>query len=212
MLFKETKLIEKQMDNFLDIISESVLVFQEGVIRYFRKQNDDFDSSLSKVEILENRADDLRRDIENRLYTETLIPESRGDVLGLLENMDKLVNGAKHVLKEFSIEIPMIPAEFHEEFLDLATTAAKGVEEVVQAARRFLSDPLSVKANLHKVYHYEEEADRIAEKIQRKVFRSDLELAQKNHIRHFIINMDSLADRAEDVADRLAIYTIKRSM
>jgi len=212
MLFKETKLLEKQMDNFLDIINESVLVFKEGVRRYLKNQVDDFESSLNKVEVLENRADDLRRDIENRLYTETLIPESRGDVLGLLENMDKLVNGSKHVLKEFSIEIPLIPLEYHEGFIELADIAGTGVEEVVQAARRFLSDPLSVKANLHKVYHYEEEADRIAEKIKRKVFRSDLELAQKNHIRHFIINMDSIADRAEDVADRLAIYTIKRSI
>ncbi|MBU0712819.1 DUF47 family protein [bacterium] len=212
MMFKETKLLEKQMDNFLDIISESVLVFQEGLRRYFKKQADDFESSLNKVDVLENRADDLRRDIENRLYTETLIPESRGDVLGLLENMDKLVNGAKHVLKEFSIEIPFIPVEYHEEFLELANAAGRGVEEVVQAARRFLSDPLSVKTNLHKVYHYEEEADSIAEKIKRKVFRSELELAQKNHIRHFIINMDALADKAEDVADRLAIYTIKRSI
>jgi len=212
MMFKEAKLLEKQMDSFLDIISESVLVFQEGVRRYFKKQSEDFESSLKKVEVLENRADDLRRDIENRLYTETLIPESRGDVLGLLENMDKLFNGAKHVLKEFSVETPYIPEEYHEEFLELANTAGRGTEEVVQAARRFLSDPMSVKANLHKVYHYEEEADRIAEKIKRKVFRSDLELAQKNHIRHFIINMDDQADKAEDVADRLAIYTIKRSI
>ena len=212
MLFKETKLLEKQMDNFLDILSESALIFLDGVSRYFKKETEDFNSSLEKVEVLENRADNLRRDIENRLYTETLIPESRGDVLGLLENMDKLVNGAKHTLKEFSIENPYIPEEFHAEFLTLANTVQKGVEEMVQAARRFLSDPLSVKANLHKVYHYEEEADRVAEKIKRIVFSSDLELAQKNHIRHFIINIDSLADKAEDVADRLSIYTIKRSI
>lgn len=212
MLFKETKLLEKQTDNFLDIISESALIFQEGVQRYLKKRDDEFNNSLKRVEVLESRADNLRRDIENRLYTETLIPESRGDMLGLLENMDKLVNGAKNVLKEFSIEMPDIPEDYHEDFLELAGSAARGVEELIQSARRFLSDPLSVKNNLHKVYHYEVESDHIAEKIKRRVFRSDLELAHKNHIRHFINNMDSLADRAEDVADRLAIYTIKRSM
>jgi predicted phosphate transport protein (TIGR00153 family) len=212
MLFKETKLLEKEMDDFLDIISESVLVFREGIERYLKKQDDDFESSLKKIKVLENRADDLRRDIENRLYTKTLIPESRGDVLGLLENIDKLVNRAKYVLTDFSIEMPMIPTEYHAEFIELADAAARGVEELVQATRRFLSDPLSVKATLHKVSYYEEEADRIAKKIKHKVFRSELDLAQKNHIRHFIINMDSMADKAEDVADRLAIYTIKRSM
>jgi len=31
MLFKETKLLEKQMDNFLEIISESVLSAQSDI-------------------------------------------------------------------------------------------------------------------------------------------------------------------------------------
>jgi predicted phosphate transport protein (TIGR00153 family) len=212
MLFKDVKYLEKETDNYMDIVSESVLVYTEGVKRYLKHQDDEFDNSLKQVNILENRADQLRRDIENRLYTETLIPESRGDMLGLLENMDKLVNGSKHVLKEFSIEKPYIPEEYHDDFLELARMSASCVEEVVQSARRFLCDPLAIKNNLHKVYHYEEESDHVAEKIKRKVFSSDLELAQKNHIRHFIINMDSLADKAEDVADRLAIYTIKRSI
>ena len=46
----------------------------------------------------------------------------------------------------------------------------------------------------------------------RKIFDSDLELARKWHLRHFVEMIDNIADHSEDVADRLAIYTIKRTV
>jgi len=66
---------------------------------------------------------------------------------------------------------------------------------------------------LHKIYHWEKEADRIAENLKRSIFESEeLKLSEKIHLRYFTLHIDTLADRAEDVADRLAIYTIKRSI
>ena len=58
----------------------------------------------------------------------------------------------------------------------------------------------------------EKEADKAAEKLKRKAFSTNMELAQKFHLRYFALHIDSLADCAEDVADRLSIYTIKRSV
>jgi uncharacterized protein Yka (UPF0111/DUF47 family) len=37
-----------------------------------------------------------------------------------------------------------------------------------------------------------------------------MELALKLHLREFVDRIDSIADHAEDVADRLTIYAIKR--
>ncbi|MBO7635637.1 MAG: DUF47 family protein, partial [Paludibacteraceae bacterium] len=41
---------------------------------------------------IESQADDLRRDIESRLYIQNLIPDLRADVLMLVENIDKVIN------------------------------------------------------------------------------------------------------------------------
>jgi hypothetical protein len=43
------------------------------------------------------------------------------------------------------------------------------------------------------------------------IFAGDLELARKAQLRNFVEHIDNIADAAEDVADRLAIYAIKRS-
>ena len=40
----------------------------------------------------------------------------------------------------------------------------------------------------------------------------DLELSRKFHLRYFVQNIQNVSDQAEGVADRLTIYTIKRTI
>ncbi|MCK5342029.1 MAG: DUF47 family protein, partial [Candidatus Heimdallarchaeota archaeon] len=102
-LFKKTKLLESKMEEFIDITSESGMIFFEGVKRFTNRESEKFDRSLKKIRGLERRADKLRRDIEAQLYLETLIPESRGDVLGLLETTDVVINTIKETIVGLSI-------------------------------------------------------------------------------------------------------------
>jgi uncharacterized protein Yka (UPF0111/DUF47 family) len=50
--------------------------------------------------------------------------------------------------------------------------------------------------------------------IKKMVYRemTDLDLSQKNHIRHFIDKTERISDIAEGIADLLAILSIKRSL
>ena len=60
-------------------------------------KTEEFESRIKTVAEYEHQADDLRKHIKTSLYAHALIPESRGDVLGLLENMDNLVDDANHM-------------------------------------------------------------------------------------------------------------------
>ena len=44
-----------------------------------------------------------------------------------------------------------------------------------------------------------------------KIYGTDLELAQQDHIARSVRELDEVADRAERIADQLTIYAIKRS-
>ena len=92
--------------------------------------------------------DTLRRTIETQLYTQTLIPESRGDVLGLIENLDRILGFFEGTLWGLSIEKPDIPAEFHEGYRNLTNTGGEAVEAMVLASRAFFGIyiPLAIKA------------------------------------------------------------------
>ena len=49
-------------------------------------------------------------------------------------------------------------------------------------------------------------------KIKYEVFRKDVDLCQKMHMRYFALHIENIADEAEDVCDRLSIAVIKRSL
>ena len=210
-LFRRTKELEQKIDSFFDKLSETAVVYRLAVRGYLKKGADDeFQTRLDRVNALESEADTLRREIEQQLYGNTLIPDSRGDVLGLIETADQLLSQFEGSLWAFTIEQPEIPEEFKDGYKSLAGMVVKAVDELGLGARAFFRNPYDVPAYNHKVMLYEREADIIGTKIKRAIFGSDLELARKLHLREFVEQIDSIADLAEDVADRLAIYAIKR--
>jgi hypothetical protein len=211
--FRRTKALENEIDAFLDKLSESGLLFKRAVQIYLADgASAEFDEKLQAVNRLESEADNLRRSIETQLYTQTLIPDSRGDVLGLLENLDSVLNLHEGALWSFSIEQPDIPSEFRDDFSVLTDQSVLAVEAIVLASRAFFRNIEAVGDHMHKVMFYEKEADRVSTKLKRAIFGSDMSLSHKAHLRNFVEHIDNLADRSEDVADRLAIYTIKRTV
>lgn len=212
-IFRTTRVIESQIEEFLDAINKGALVFRDAVISYLEGRASDFDAKLVILEGLETRADRLSRDVEASLYSQALIPEHRGDVLALLEHSDDIIDRAKTCLQRFDVERPLIPANWHADYRRLAETVFKCVEAVVMAARRFFREPAAVTDFLYQVHHYEGEADRIGLDLRRGIFADPaLDLARRQHLRYFAEGIDRVADMAEGVADRLAIYSIKRRM
>jgi hypothetical protein len=212
LLFRRTRALEAQIDQLLDAISEGCLVFEQGIADYLRPDPEQFEQRLRAVAEFEHKADALRREIETRLYRESLIPDHRGDVLGLLENIDNVIDEAKKTLAQFAVERPEIPADLAPDYLELAHAGGQSAQHLVSAVRSFFRDITAVPDHVHKVYFYEKEADRLADRLKRRIFARDLELAHKIHLRYFCLHVEMVSDRAEDVADRLAIYTIKRTL
>ena len=212
ILFRATKQLEAQIDDFLNTVNEGALVFKHGVKNYLEKNKDEFKDRIRNISKLEAKADELRRVIETQLYEQTLIPEHRGDVLGILESTDTVIDTMKETLYQFDVETPDIPDNLDRYYLELTDMSTLSSENLVVAIRAFFRDVKTVKDYLHKVIFYEKEADRIGDNLKREVFKLDIDLAHKVHLRYFALHIQNVSDRSEEVADRLAIYTIKRSM
>src|SRR4030042_57282 len=92
ILLRKTHSLERQIDDYLDLVIRGSLLFREGLKCYCSGDLEHFSANLRDLDAIESSADVQRRAIETRLYSETLIPESRGDVLGLLESIDRVLN------------------------------------------------------------------------------------------------------------------------
>ncbi len=210
-LFGQTRKLEHRIDEFLDRVTESGVIFNRALRIYLQEgASKEFDVFLEDLVQIENMEDSLRREIEVEIYARTLIPDLRADVLRLLEDTDGIVNAYEGMLFRLSIQKPDIPGNLHEGLRDLCDTVVTCVESLVLAARAFFRDLEAVRDHCIKTIFLETQCDKLSTKAQRSVFESDLPLERKIHLRYFIERIDDIANLAEDVADTLQIYSIKR--
>ncbi len=210
--FTKVKALESQIEEFLNIIIQGALAMEQALLCYIECDHKSFAERIEDVSDMEKKADQIRKQSETMLYTHSLIPESRGDVLGLLENMDSLIDSAKAVLMKFEVEKPNIEPEFHAVFRKLMKATADSVDNVVGAARAYFRDVKVVRDYINKVHFYETEADKFALDLKRQIYESQFGLSRKIHLRYFVDQIENISDIAENVAERLSIAAIKRSL
>jgi uncharacterized protein len=210
-IFKKDLDIRKQIHELTDQVSEAAMLCKNGVDAYLKGNLDAFAASLTCIRDTEKRGDMLRRSIEETLYRKMLIPESCGDVMELLEDMDDLLNQFRDLISQLEIEHPDISTEFHHDFRELLGYSIEAVEADVRSCRAFFNDIHSVADHIHKASFWEKETDKVSVRLQRAIFsRGDIHLSHKMQLRFFAKQIDRIADDAEDIADRLNIYVSKR--
>ena len=212
-LFGQTKALENQIDAFHDKIIDASMTFKKAMKIYLQEGHGEAYKKINKqIKKIEHDADNLRRDIENKLYIQNLIPDLRADVLNLVENIDKVINKIDEVTYRFYIEHPEIPETYHSPLLDLCEQVCDCCENMAIASRSFFRDISTVRDYSQKVYFIEHETDLTSGHMKEDIFNTDLPLANKLQISALITEIADIADIAEDCIDELLIFTIKRDI
>lgn len=213
IMFSGTRELEEKIDEMHDKILESSMFFKDAFEIYLKeKRSPNYRRVSKKIKIVEAEADDLRREIESRLYRQNLIPDLRADVLQIVENIDKVINEFDEVAHKFYIEQPDIPQEFSEKFRLLVKQVSECAENMSIASRAFFRDFVTVRDYSKKVYFLEHESDKTWSALKQEVFDSSLELAHKIQLSSLIGEVADVADKAEDCVDALLIFAIKRDI
>ncbi len=213
-LFGKTRFLEGLIEEFLDKISEGVIIVELGVHAYLSPAENRAvcEEKLEQVIEVKRRCSELRRTIVTMLYTEMLLPDARGDVLRLLGNLFELLDQMGDDFQELMIEQPTGLPEFAPDFQELTTMAIRCVQAVVLAARTFFRNPVAVRDHINEVRLFEDETDTIALRIKRRIVASGLGFEQRSQLRELVATLDALADKAENLSDDLSIYAIKRAL
>ena len=212
-LFSQTKELELKIDKFHDKIIDASMTFKKAIKTYLNEgAGEAYKKANKQVKKIEHDADKLRRDIENRLYIQNLIPDLRADVLNLVENIDKVINKFDDVAYRFYIEHPDIPQEYNIPLLELCEQVSDCCENMAIASRAFFRDISTVRDYSQKVYFMEHETDLTSGHMREDLFNSDLPLANKLQLSALITEIADIADIAEDCIDELSIFTIKRDI
>jgi predicted phosphate transport protein (TIGR00153 family) len=212
--WKKADSVEKMMSSYFELSDTCFQMFEKALGVFFGTgQGEAFEAAVQKAHEAESAADDMRREIELTLYGKALLPESRGDLLGLLESFDRLPNMAETVLFALRCQRIVLPPALAPLFKHLVDINLQSYYLCRRAVDALLSNP---KITLHatkEVDEKESESDRAEREILCRIFDSaDLDTGQKLLLKDLNLLIGSISDRAEAVADRIAIVAIKRQI
>ena len=208
---RTTKNIIIRIDEFIDNIDLGLLVFKEAMKSYLEKDFETFERHFNKLDVLENSADRLQREIENEMIIHSILPQNRDEVVYLIDMLDEIIDSIQNLLRDIDIERPVIPDEINSNLYTIVVASANAAEELVPAARAYFRAPYTVREKLLKVYYFESETDKVVAQTKKKIFRdmNNLHLAEKNQLRYLINNIENISDYAQKAADKLSGMAVK---
>jgi len=207
------KKIETQIAQYNEQISTCLDKFRQAIGQYCKNPDRDaIKSRFDDVHKSESLADDIRRDIEVMMYSKSLFPESRGDILGLLEAMDKVPNQTEAVVHMIWNQRISIPKELSSEVLGLVEVCCRCVEALLEAAGKLFTNFTNATVAVGKIDELESEADRVEAGIIEKIFSGQMDSIDKILLRDMVKSISAISDRAENAGDRIRITVAKRSV
>ncbi len=196
-----TESVEKCLFSTLDLIAEYI---ENG-------ENEKVKDLSEVVHKAESDADEYRREIINKLLQGTLMPNTREDLMNLIENIDDIADNAEEVM-DSTLFIALDISELNKEQVDDMITQIKRQYKIFKKAVSYLfQDMHQALAQTGQLENIESIVDDIEEKIIRKIStREDLELAQKLVYRDTIMEISDLADSIENAGDIIEIIVAIR--
>ncbi len=206
---REEKIIEK-IEAFLDQIDTCRDLFVVTMALLVERPGDVTEDQIADIHRAEARADDLRRDIELQLYEKALIPESRGDVLGLIESADVIPDAFEDIVSDMHVQHLSVPEEFRQQFLELVRVNVEAYNVMRDAIRAFFYHRRDSLENLSRIDEQESQSDQIQRELIRAIFGTGMDTGDKILLRDLVNGIGAISDGAEKCADRLTLAVIKR--
>lgn len=169
-----------------------------------------------EIALLENEADDMKRDLRLHLPKGLFMPVSRSDLLELLSVQDRLANKAKDIAGMVLGRKMHLPSQITELFmkflhrcLDASTQADTAIHELDELLETGFSgsEVKVVEGMIAELSHVERDTDKKQIQLRHIVFGLEAELPPVDvvFIYKIIEWVGDLADRAQDIGDRLQI-------
>jgi uncharacterized protein len=211
LFFNKQKKIEGMITEYQEQIRVCLQEFKE-VFHKFCQSSDIaiLEAGVTDLHRHESKADDIRREAEDMMYSNALFPESRGDMLGLLETLDRVPNQVEKTVRMVLNQNIHIPEDICPPILKLVDVVTDCACVALEASQKMFSNFTTATVAIGKVDELESAADHLQIDLVRRIFAKNMKDIDKLLLRDLIDNIEIISDRAENVADRIRIMVAKR--
>ena len=210
-LFRKQSQIESLIYSYLDSLRMTQTRFSEALGLCLDHSTDGtFTFLTEQTHKFESKADDIREEITTLMYGKALLPESRGDIMRLLEEVDVIPRVFERVLYMIKMQKLSIPDFIVPDIEKLVSVSLASFDLTLKQIENFLKRHREIRALVATIDYNESECDHIQRRIITKVFDSDLDPFLKIQLKELISCIGEISDQADRVSKRVNIISMKR--
>jgi len=210
-LFKKEHRVESLIYDYLDTLKLTQDNFSEAMsVCLVDPQCANFDFLIEQTHKFESKADDISEEIKSMMYEKVLIPDSRGDIMGLLDEIDKIPHRFESILYLIQIQKLTIPDFIELDIKELVRISLECCDLLVRQVVALFKKTEDIRSLVATIDTNESHCDHIERRMITQVFDSDLDSFKKLQIRELIKKIGDIADQADRVSKRINIINLKR--
>lgn len=211
IFFKKQRQVESLIYQYLDNIKITQEYFANAVNACLEKCADgNFDFLTEQTHKFESKADDIREEIKTLMYGKALIPESRGDIMGLMEAIDAIPSLFQLILYMIKTQKLVIPDFIATDIKELIEVSLRSCDLLVEEVEELFKKGKTIREIVAKIDLNESHCDHIERRIITKIFDSDIDPFIKLQLNSLVVRMGDISDHADRVSKRVNIISMKR--
>jgi predicted phosphate transport protein (TIGR00153 family) len=211
-LFKKERQIELLLYEYLDTFKLSQESFSKAINSCILSDTncEDFDFYIKQTHKHENKTSDISDEINNIMYGKALIPDSRGDIMELLNEIDIIPRLFKDILYMIQTQRMSVPVFLVPEIKELIKISMECCELLIRQTVSLFTNTAGIRALLGNIDTNESHCDNIERRITAVIFDSEIDPFQKIQLKELVEKIGNISDSAESVSKLVNIMSLKR--
>ncbi|MDJ0656371.1 MAG: DUF47 family protein [Xanthomonadales bacterium] len=205
---KKEKRVAELVYEHIDKTEQCVRLAAKAVRKHLAGDSEAANQAAREVGHAEAQADELRREIGDLLFSGAYLPLVRSDIFRVVESVDEIANAAESCCRFFLNERVRIPSDYVDEVIHMMGESVQTFRELQKALKRYFKPKGSIDSirdHVKKVGEMESLIDEHEQALTRRLFKSDLDMGHKVHVRQAIRRIVRISDRAEETADQVVL-------
>ncbi|RPH48294.1 MAG: DUF47 family protein [Desulfobacteraceae bacterium] len=211
-VFKKERQVELLLYEYLDTFKLSQESFSNAINSCILSDMscENFDFYIKQTHKHENKTSDISDEINNIMYGKALIPDSRGDMMELLNDIDTIPRLFKDILYNIQTQRISVPVFLVPEIKELVKISMECCELLIRQAIALFTNTGGIRMLLGSIDTNESHCDNIERRITAAIFDSDIDPFQKIQLKELVEKIGNISDEAESVSKLINIISLKR--
>ena len=171
---------------------------------------EDFDFLSDETHRFESQADDVREQIKTLMYDKILLPESRGDIMRLLDGMDHIPRYMEIILHMIKTQMLVIPDFLVANIRELLSASLEACGLMSLQVEDLFKRKGRIKELVSIIDMKESQCDKIERRLISSIFESDLDGFQKLQLKELVIYLGDISDQVDTISKQINIMNLKR--